>query len=383
MARYSSAMEFMVFGALACMFVLTMLLACSDPTGGKTMRGAVLPASDTAPYTRGNHSVTAALRHHQQGLSHRSIAGRCSSQQAQDRAMSLMQRFMQTNRHESSRFAYLADLLPGTTTRWCTKSWHTLPTEQDIDLWSSSCSLRTITDLASVLAPSNDVLSTCAVADALSTAGPVDPLQQHMFEACERQRTMYTHRTAHALQWIMRWWHALQTAFHQSPPAPALVPAHATRVTCPNTHDGNVGRIWAAYDAEHALQGDQGDLYWDVRGNDTTALGFLRTRVPSAASVVVYDAPASLPNTEQLCALLESHLALVVVRTAEANSAAPSVEEWVHTMQSYQYTCLLRVGGSSMQATGCLSAALAEAAKAGDVLCVSRARDDLILHWNP
>lgn len=263
--------------------------------------------------------------------------------------------------------------------------------EREIDVWSSSCSLDTIVDLATALDPTNDALSACAVAEALSNANPPHPLQQHMFEACERQRSYtYTHNegspttaVSRGFQWLMQWWHAVTKGGSTKGPvaAPAPKAAQGVHITCLEVHhQSSVDTIWAAYDTQRTLTGSDG-LRWNVHGNESTS--FIKN-ASSMARVTIYDSSASIPSMPQLEGLLESHPALVVVRTAEANTdeSVLSVQEWVRTMQSFGYTCLLRMGAAgSMVATGCLSAALEEAAKVGAVVCVYRSREDLISKW--
>lgn len=257
----------------------------------------------------------------------------------------------------------------------------TTTTEQNIDLWSSSCNLVTITDLAAVLAPTNSaVLSACAVANALSTADTPTPQQQRLFEKCEHQRMHAVDRTT---AYVPPWWHALQAAVGSATPAPPAPVQTTTRITCPQAHDSVVDTIQAAYDAHVTLQGGGSTLHWDVHGNASTALDHIVSlNTTKAAQVVLYDSAASMPSIQQLEGLLESQRALVVVRVAEANTAALSAQDWVRTMQSYGYGCLLRLGAGSMRATGCMSAAFDEAAQVGDVVCVVGTREDLFDHWS-
>lgn len=255
------------------------------------------------------------------------------------------------------------------------------PKGQDVDVWSSSCSLGTVVDLAALHTTNDDALSACAVATTLSTTDPPHPLQQRMYEACERSRSHSDKSAKHGSTGMMQWLAGAEPARDQ-------VPAHSLRITCPQTHgDSAVDIVWAAYETQRTLQGGHtAALQWDAHNKDSsTVLTFANAAPPGAARVVVYDSPASMPSMQQLEGLLESHPATVVVRTAEANvgELALSVQEWVRIMQSYGYTCWLRMGAAgAMRATGCLSAALEEAAHLGDIVCVFRSLEDLFSRWS-
>ncbi len=230
---------------------------------------------------------------------------------------------------------------------------------------SSACNVRTVVDLATALAPSVTALGPCAVAERV----PDDQqLQQHLFQACEHQRSkVVVNNTPKPYLWHSIWGGQKQTTQN--------TPRHV-HIICPqNTTSEAAQRVWLQYDTQQAVHGGvQPLLVWEIAA------------AAANGPILVYDSKDTLPTVQLLEELLPSaHRPLLIIRTAEtAVGETMPVDVWVRTMQSYAFVCMMVApDGAMLQATGCLSDALESAAGGGaDVVCVWRGvSEKLLARW--